>query len=97
MLESDFADFAPQDGELITIAFAPEGADIPKPPSAGTQPTDVVPAPGDTVPEGAPSTLPTDEGATGGETGGDTTGTSVDAGTTDTSETSETTTATSSP
>ncbi len=85
MLESDLADFAPQDGELITIAFAPEGADIPKPPSAGTQPTDVVPAPGDTVPEGVPSTLPTDEGATGGDTSGEGTDTSVDTGTTDTS------------
>ena len=67
LLEADFADFAPQDGDLVTIAFAPEGAEIPQPPSAGTQPTDVVPAPGDTVPEGAPGTLPADEGATTGE------------------------------
>ncbi len=67
LLESDFADFAPQDGDILTVAFAAEGAEIPRPPSAGTQPTDVTPAPGETVPEGAPSTLPTDEGATSGE------------------------------
>ena len=67
LLEADFADFAPQDGDLVTIAFAPEGAEIPPPPSAGTQPTDVVPAAGDTVPEGTPSTLPTYEGATTGD------------------------------
>ena len=83
MLEGDFADFAPQDGDILTVAFAPEGAEIPPPPSAGTQPTDVVPAPGDTVPQGAPSTLPTDEGATGGEP--DDGATATEDGTTDTS------------
>lgn len=90
LLEGDFADFAPQDGDVVTIAFAPEGTEIPLPPSVGTQPTDVVPAPGDTAPEGAPSTLPTDEGATTGEpaeesSGDETSGdeTSGDGGTTD--------------
>ena len=83
MLDGGFADFAPQDGDILTVAFAPEGAEIPPPPSAGTQPTDVVPAPGDTVPEGAPSTLPTDEGATGEEPADG--ATSTESGTTDTS------------
>ena len=41
MLEADFADFAPSDGSLVTIAFAPEGAELPKPPSTGTAPQDV--------------------------------------------------------
>ncbi len=41
VLEGDFADYAPPDGGLVTIAFAPEGADLPKPPSAGTVPDDV--------------------------------------------------------
>lgn len=70
LLEADFADFAPQDGDLVTIAFVPEGADIPMPPSAGTQPADGAPAPGDTVPAGA--TTGTSAGA-----GSDTTGTSA--------------------
>lgn len=92
MLDGGFADFAPQDGDILTVAFAPEGAEIPPPPSAGTQPSDVVPAPGDTVPQGVPSTLPTDEGATSGEpaegeTGGEPAdgATSTEGGTTDTS------------
>ncbi len=41
LIESDVAQFAPPEGSLVTIAFAPEGADIPKPPSAGTVPGDV--------------------------------------------------------
>ncbi|MBW3573450.1 MAG: hypothetical protein KY450_01115 [Actinobacteria bacterium] len=41
LLDGDFGDYAPSDGSLVTIAFAPEGADIPKPPSAGTTPADV--------------------------------------------------------
>jgi hypothetical protein len=66
LLESGFADYAPQEGQLVTIAFAPEGTQLDLPPSAGTQPTDVVPAPGATLPQGVPSTLPA-EGSTGGE------------------------------
>lgn len=50
LLESDFADFAPQDGDLVTIAFVPEGAEIPQPESAGVRPTDVPTAPGATAP-----------------------------------------------
>ncbi len=86
LLESDFADFSPQDGDILTVALAPEGAEIPQPPSAGTQPTDAVPAPGQTVPEGAPSTLPADEGATSGEPaeGEPTDTTAGESGTTDT-------------
>lgn len=91
LLESDFADFAPADGNLVTIAFAPEGADLPKPPSAGTVPTDIAPpagvpvptAPTDTSPPGdtsVPST-PGDTSAPGEDppatAPGDTTGTSV--------------------
>ncbi len=83
MLDGAFADFAPQDGDILTVAFAPDGAEIPPPPSAGTQPSDVVPAPGETVPQGVPSTLPTDEGATSGEPADGETAT--EGGTTDTS------------
>lgn len=41
LLEGGFGDYAPRDGSVLTIAFVPEGTDIPKPPSAGTTPTDV--------------------------------------------------------
>ena len=41
LIEGDIGDYATADGSLFTIAFAPAGADIPKPPSAGTRPTDV--------------------------------------------------------
>jgi hypothetical protein len=39
------ADFRPQDGQLITVAFVPEGDDIPRPPSADNldKLTDVAP------------------------------------------------------
>jgi hypothetical protein len=33
LITEGIADYAPQDGEVLTIAFAPEGAEIPKPPS----------------------------------------------------------------
>ncbi len=36
MVPGDPATIRPQDGQLITIAFVPEGTDIPRPPSAGT-------------------------------------------------------------
>lgn len=93
LLESDFAEFAPQDGDLVTIAFLPDGEDIPLPESAGVQPTDVAPAPGDTVPEGVPSTIPTDEPGEGvpgeGEPGADeTTDTSAADDTSETTATS---------
>ncbi len=41
LLEGDFAGYAPADGSLLTIAFGPEGTNIPKPPSAGTAPSDI--------------------------------------------------------
>lgn len=41
LLDGDFADFDPDNGSLVTIAFAPEGAELPKPPSAGTVPSDL--------------------------------------------------------
>jgi hypothetical protein len=45
IVEGDPADFRPQDGQLITIAFVPEGDDIPRPPSADNldKLTDVAP------------------------------------------------------
>jgi hypothetical protein len=46
VLAGDVAEFAPPENSLVTIPFAPEDADIPKPPSAGTVPGD--------VPAGAP-------------------------------------------
>jgi len=58
-IESDFADYAPQDGSMFVLAFAPEGAEIPPPPpeaQASLQaPVDVV-GPQNTVP---PSTTTT--------------------------------------
>ena len=36
IVEGDPSAIRPQDNQLITIAFVPEGADIPKPPSAAT-------------------------------------------------------------
>ncbi len=71
LLESEVAQFAPPENSLVTIAFAPEGADIPKPPSAGTVPGDVPggapvgggPAPGSQVP------APPDGEAAEGEAG----------------------------
>ena len=41
LVQGDLPDYAPSDGSLLTIAFVPEGAEIPKPPSADTAPTDV--------------------------------------------------------
>ncbi len=41
LLEGGFADYAPRDGSMFTIAFVPEGTDIPRPPSAGNAPTDI--------------------------------------------------------
>ncbi len=71
--ESAFADSDPGNGSLVTIAFAPEGADLPKPPSAGTVPTDIAPPAGVPVPPvpiessvpGTPETQPTDTSAPG--------------------------------
>lgn len=74
VLEGDFGSFAPPESSLVTIAFAPEGTDVPKPPSAGTVPGDVpggAPVGGGTPSGGqAPdssATTPGDEGADGEE------------------------------
>jgi hypothetical protein len=47
IIEGDPSAIRPQDNQLITIAFVPEGADIPKPPSAPTLDnlSDVAPPP----------------------------------------------------
>jgi hypothetical protein len=66
-LEGDFADFAPQDGEMVTIAFLPEGEEVPPPPSANTVPTDIeqpTPVEPGTEDEPVPSTTPGDESTT---------------------------------
>lgn len=66
VLEGDVAQFAPPESSLVTIAFAPEGADIPKPPSAGTVPGDVpggAPVGGGPVPEGEGPATPEGEGS----------------------------------
>ena len=70
IIEGDPSAIRPQDNQLITIAFAPEGANIPKPPSAptldnlsdvtppptaGTSTTTTV-APSTTVPDASAST-----------------------------------------
>lgn len=79
LLEGDVAGFAPPESSLVTIAFAPEGADIPKPPSAGTVPGDVpggAPVGGGPVREGeAPDpsgAAPEGEGGQGEQPLGDT-------------------------
>jgi hypothetical protein len=65
IVPGDPADFRPQDGQLITIAFVPEGDDIPRPPSADNldRLTDVAPAPTTTVP-GATTTTTSDGSTT---------------------------------
>lgn len=35
LVEGDPSDLRPQDGMLVTVAFVPEGVEIPRPPSAG--------------------------------------------------------------
>jgi hypothetical protein len=72
LLEGDFADHAPQDGEIITIAFLPEGEEVPRPPSAGATPTDLETTPTAPGEEDTPTTsTPEDEGE--GEDGESTT------------------------
>lgn len=78
LVEGDVAQFAPPENSLVTIAFAPEGAEIPKPPSAGTVPGDVAggapvgggPVPGAEAP--APPGVEGDGGAGEEAPGGDT-------------------------
>jgi hypothetical protein len=79
VITKEVAAINPKDGDLITIAFAPKGAELPPPPSAddlsrlNPQTEEIEPAPGET----------TDTTAAGGETTGDsTTTTAADATTT---------------
>ena len=72
-IESDYADYAPPDGSLLTLAFAPEGAEIPKPPA---QAQASLQAPADVV--GPQSTISIPEEST------DTSDTTAPAETTDT-------------
>jgi hypothetical protein len=61
LLEGDFADYAPPDGSLVTVAFAPVGTELPKPPSAGTVPQDVpgaAPVGGEPSPDASTPTAP---------------------------------------
>jgi hypothetical protein len=37
LIDKDFADYAPQEFSLLTLAFVPEGTDIPKPPEANIE------------------------------------------------------------
>ena len=47
LLKGDFADYAPKDGSVVTIAFVPKGTKLEKPASAGSIPSDL---PGATPP-----------------------------------------------
>lgn len=66
LIAKDYADYAPQNLTLWTLAFVPEGTDIPKPPAeaiANLQaPADLQPpgaSPADTTPSSEPSTTVT--------------------------------------
>jgi hypothetical protein len=62
IVEGDPSSIRPQDNQLITIAFVPEGKDIPKPPSEPNLDalTDVAPPPGATTTTSIdPSAVPT--------------------------------------
>ncbi|HVM53473.1 MAG TPA: hypothetical protein VM262_09775 [Acidimicrobiales bacterium] len=79
LIESDFADYAPQEFSLWTLAFVPEGTEIPKPPperiEALRAPVDVVgpastiPPPVTIDPEGETPEGDAPEGETSEETG----------------------------
>ncbi|CAA9279051.1 MAG: hypothetical protein AVDCRST_MAG10-3776 [uncultured Acidimicrobiales bacterium] len=58
IIEGDPSAIRPQDNQLITIAFVPEGADIPKPPSTPTLDnlSDVTPPPTASTSSTAPAT-----------------------------------------
>ena len=76
LIESDFADYAPQEFSMWVLAFVPEGTEIPPPPQehvdALRAPSDVAgntPPPSQTVPADPGTTLPgsTDTTAPGSE------------------------------
>lgn len=61
--DGDVTDYVPQDGEIVTIGFVSETEeDLPKPPSAGTQPNDLEFS--ETDPSQTVETLPVEDGAT---------------------------------
>lgn len=96
LLEGDFGDYAMQEFDIITIAFAPEGAEIPKPPQ---QYIDEMQAPSDVVgdqPEttGPAQTAPVEPSETTAPAGGTETTTAPDEGSTGTSAPSDDSTAT---
>ena len=70
IVEGDPSNIRPQDNQLITIAFVPEGTEIPRPPSEPTldRLTDVAPPPGATTttinPNAATTTIANDPNAT---------------------------------
>ena len=87
IVEGDPRNLRPQDGQLITIAFVPEGTDIPRPPSADTLDnlSDVAPPPTASTStttatsDGSASTstsIPGDPGNTSSTTASSTTSTS---------------------
>ncbi len=63
-LKGDFADYAPKNGSLVTIAIAPQGVEIPKPPSAsapeivGASPAPQAPVPPTSAGATATTTTP---------------------------------------
>lgn len=64
VLEGDPKDYAFQDGDIVTIAFVAEGAEIPQPPSAST-----MPAAGGAPPEPPPADTPATSEGPAGSTG----------------------------
>ncbi len=86
IVEGDPRNIRPQDGQLITIAFVPEGTDIPRPPSAATlnnlsdlspqtsTPTPTIPATSDS--SSTSSTTPDPNASTSTTTAASTTSTS---------------------
>ena len=97
LLDGDFADYAMQDGEILTIAFVAEGTEIPKPDESVLAtlqaPPDVTGQPTPTVLDPDASTSTTAEGSTDETSTSDTT---TPSGTTDSTaptETSDTTAA----
>ena len=64
LVTEEVASIKLNDGDLITIAFAPKGAELPKPPSAGDL-SRLDPRTDEVIPEGQTSTpAPTDENTT---------------------------------
>jgi hypothetical protein len=83
VITKEVASINPKDGDLITIAFAPKGAELPPPPSAddlsrlNPQTEQIEPAEGTTETTTAGATDATTTTAAGGETTGDSTTTTA--------------------